>query len=71
MNTAGNVFFTGSCLTADKDCCACGGDLPYEFAHFTHFAGVADEFSRDSFDDVADLLALDEVLVFDGFEVFL
>lgn len=64
-----DVFLAGACLAADKDCCGGGGDLADELAHFAHFARVADEFAWNAFNDVADFLAFDLVLDFDGFEV--
>ena len=64
-----DVFLAGACLAADKDCCGGGGDLADELAHFAHFACVADEFAWNAFNDVADFLAFDLVLDFDGFKV--
>ena len=69
MDAAGNVFLAGACLAADKDCCCGGGDLADELAHFAHFARVPDEFAWNAFNDIADFLAFDLVLLFDGFEV--
>ena len=69
MDATGHVFLAGACLAADKDCCCGGGDLADELAHFAHFARVADEFAWNAFNDVADFLAFDLVLHFDGFKV--
>ena len=69
VNAAGNVFLAGACLAADKDGCGGGGDLADELAHFAHFARVADELARNAFNDVADFLAFNLMLDFDGFEV--
>ena len=69
VDAAGDVFLAGACLAADKDCCCGGGDLADELAHFAHFARVPDEFAWNAFNDVADFLAFDLVLDFDGFEV--
>ena len=69
MDAPRNVFLAGARLSADKHRCRSRGNLAHEFAHFAHFSCVADEFARDTFDDVADFLAFYFVERFYRFEI--